>query len=68
MITRIYKAKILVNIFHVIENANPIGQHVIQIKNGMIVNVNESLKNIAHSKKININGILAHVIVSIVSI
>ena len=51
-----------------IENANLIGQHVIQIKNGMIVNVNESLKNIAHSKKININGILVHVIVSIASI
>ena len=51
-----------------IENENPIGQHVIQIKNGMTVNVNESVKNISHSKKINIIGILAHVIASIVSI
>ena len=51
-----------------IENANPIGQHVIQIKNEIIVNVNESLKHIAHSKKINIIGILAHVIASIVSV
>ena len=57
------------NIFHVIENANSIVQHVMQIKNGIIKPANVSVKSIAHAKKIIvIVGILAHVFVRMVSI
>ena len=56
------KLKQLLNIFHVIVNANSIVQIAIQIKNGMkktkLANVN--VKIIIRAKKI-IVGILAHV-------
>ena len=55
------------NIFHVILNGNSIVQHIIQIKNGILINVNVSLKSVISAKKI-IAGILAHVFVTIVSI
>ena len=54
-------------IFHVIENGNSIVQHIIQITNGILINVNLSLKSVISAKKI-IAGILAHVFVRIVSI
>ena len=44
-------------------NANLIAQHVIQIKNGIIINVNVSVKSIIRLKK-TIIGILAHVFVN----
>ena len=48
-------------------NSNPIVQHVIQIKNGIIKYVNVNVKNIVRAKKI-IVGILAHVFLRKVSI
>ena len=54
-------------IFHVIVNGNSIVQHIIQITNGILINVNLSLKSAISAKKI-IAGILAHVFVRIVSI
>ena len=54
-------------IFHVIVNGNSIVQHIIQITNGILINVNLSLKSVISAKKI-IAGILAHVFVRIVSI
>ena len=53
--------------FHVTVNANPTVQHIIQIKNGVIIHVNVNAKIIVHAKKI-IVGILAHVILRIASI
>ena len=47
-------------------NANPIVQHVIQIKNGIMKYVNVNVKVIASAKKI-IVAILAHVLVRIAS-
>ena len=64
VITRISEFKTLVNTLHIIVNANSIVQHVIQIKKGIIINVNKSPKSIARAKKI-IFGILAHVFVRI---
>ena len=55
------------NIFHVIVNANSIAQHVVQIKNGIIINANANVKSISRAKKI-IVGILPHVFVSTVGI
>ena len=55
------------NIFHVILNGNSIVQHIIQITNGILINVNVSLKSVISAKKI-MAGILAHVFVTIVSI
>ena len=54
-------------IFHVIVNGHSIVQHIIQITNGILINVNVSLKSVISAKKI-IAGILAHVFVRIVSI
>ena len=54
-------------IFHVIVNGNSIVQHIIQITNGILINLNLSLKSVISAKKI-IAGILAHVFVRIVSI
>ena len=48
-------------------NASSIVQLAIQIKNGITVNVNVSVKSIVHEENI-IVGILAHVVVKIVSI
>lgn len=51
--------------FHVVESANSIVQHVILIKNGVVINVNVGVKSISRAKNI---GILTHAFVSIVSI
>ena len=48
-------------------NVNSIVQHVIQIKNGIMRNVNVSVKGTGRVRKV-IVGILAHVLVRIVSI
>ena len=55
------------NTFHVIPNANSIVQHGLQIKNGIIKNVNVNVKILLSTKKI-IVGILANVFVIIESI
>ena len=69
MITRINEAKTLVK--HVscnfIANAHSIVKHVIQIKNGIMVNANVSVKSITRVKKIIIE-ILVHVFLRIVGI
>ena len=49
------------NIFYVILNANPLVQHVNQIRNGIMKHVNVSVKIIANAEKIV--GILVHAIV-----
>ena len=49
------------NIFHVIVNVHSIAKLVIQIKNGIMINSNSSIKIIIRAKKI-IVGILTHVI------
>ena len=67
MITRKNRVKTLINIFHVILYLNSIVQHVIQIKNDIMINVNASAKSIARAKKIII-GILAHIILRIAGI
>ena len=67
MIRRINEVKTFLNIFCVIVNANFIVQHVIQVKNGIIINANVIVKSIARAKKIKI-GILTHVFVRIIGI
>ena len=52
---------------HVVLSASCIVQHVIQIKNGILINVSFSVKGIVCAKEI-IVGILAHVFVRIVGI
>ena len=52
MITKVNKAKTLVNIFHAIVNANLIVRHVILIKRGIMKHVNVSAKIILNPKKI----------------
>ena len=54
------------NIFYVILNANPLVQHVNQIRNGIMKHVNVSVKTIVNAQKIV--GILAHAIVRTESI
>ena len=54
------------NISDVIVNPNFIVQSIIEIKNGLMTNVNMSAKSIVLAKKI-IAGILVHVFMSIVS-
>ena len=54
------------NIFHVILNANSIVQYVVQMKKGIIKNVNVNVKIIVDAKNV-IFGILAQVFVRIVS-
>ena len=48
-------------------NVNSIVQHVLRIKNGIMRNVNVSVKSTGRAKKV-IVGILAHVFLRIVSI
>ena len=55
------------NIFYVILNANSVVQYVIQFKDGIMINVNASVKSIIHAKKI-IVGFPAHAFVKIVDI
>ena len=50
------------NIFHVLVNVNSIAEYVIQIKNGVIKEVNVNVKVIVSAEKV-IVGILAHVFV-----
>ena len=67
MITKRNKVKHWQNIFHVIANANSTVQHVIQIKNGIVINVNVSVKRMTRAKKI-IVGIPGHALVTIADI
>ena len=53
--------------FYVFVNKNSKAQHVIQIKNGTMINVNAPVKSIVRVKKI-IVGILAHAFEKILSI
>ena len=55
------------NILDVIVNVNSIVQHVIQMKNGIIINVNVSVKAIISAKDI-MAGIQINIVVKIVSI
>ena len=50
-----------------IVNENSVVEHSIHIKNGIMINVNASVKNIVRAKRI-IVGIIAHVFVKMVSI
>ena len=52
MTTRIKDDQTLKNIFYVILNAYSNSKHVIQIKNGVMVNVNAIVKNIVRAKKL----------------
>ena len=52
---------------HMIVNANWMVQHVIQVKNRIMVNVNASIKSIARAKNI-IVGILEHLFVRVLAI
>ena len=61
------KPKQLQNIFHMIAIANPIVQHVIQIKKWRKENINVNVKIIVHEKKI-IVGTLAHAFLRTASI
>ena len=56
------------NIFDTNVNANATVQHVTQMKNGVMINVNMNVKNIIREKKRIILGILAHVFARIVCI
>ena len=51
MIINKNEAKAMTEIFNVIVNANSIVQHVIQIKNGMIIHVNLNVKIIVHAER-----------------
>lgn len=66
-VTKINKAKTLLKQFRVIVNANPIVHNVIQIKNGIMININLNVKSIAGEKK-NIAGIIKCAFVRIVAI
>ena len=52
---------------HAIVNTNSIVQQVIEIKNGIMINVNVSVKSTVHVKKVLV-GILAQVFVRIVNV
>ena len=67
MKTRINEVKTLTKRIHVIVNANSIVQHLIQIKNGIIININASVKSIVRPKQIIVQ-ILGHVFVKIAGI
>ena len=66
MITNKNEAKSIIK--HILYDCkwNPIVQHVIEIKNGIIKHVNVNVKITVHAKKI-IVGILGHVFVRIAS-
>ena len=67
MITGINESKILTKHNHVNLNVNSKEENVIQIKSGIIINVDVSIKNIIHVKE-NIFGILLHVVAKMVNI
>lgn len=63
MITRISEVKTMAK--HILcntANANSTVQHVIQVKNGIMINVSISVKSMMRAKQ-DIVGILAHVFV-----
>ena len=62
MITNKNEAKAMTEHISLIPNANSIVQHEVQIKNGIIKNVNANVKILVSAKKI-IVGILANVFV-----
>ena len=65
MITRISEVKTMVKHIlplHNTANANSTVQHVIQVKNGIMINVSISVKSMMRAKQ-DIVGILAHVFV-----
>ena len=66
MITNKNEAKAMTEHISLIPNANSIVQHEVQIKNGIIKNVNANVKILVSAKKI-IVGILANVLVRIKS-
>ena len=49
------------------ENLNLVEENIIQIKNGMMINVDKNVKNIIYVKKI-ISAILLHVVVKMENI
>ena len=51
-ITELNKVKTSENIFHVIVNASSILQHAIQTKNGIMANLNVSVKSIVRAKRL----------------
>ena len=53
--------------YHTSANVNLMEKNVIQIKSGITINVNTSVKNIIYAKKI-IFGILIHVAVKMVNV
>ena len=68
MITGINESKALKkNMYHAIVNVNLMVESVIQIKRGIMINVDTNVKNIIYVKKI-IFGILLHVVVKTVNI
>ena len=52
MTTRLKGAKILVNIFYAIVNANSMLQHLSQIKTGIMIRANVSVKSIVRAKRL----------------
>ena len=67
MIAGINESKTLTKHYHVNVIVNLMEQNLIQISGGIMINVNVSVKNTIHVKKI-ILGILLHVIVKIENI
>ena len=55
------------NIYHANVNVNLIEENLIQIKSGIMINVDVSVKNIIYVKKI-ISGILLHTVVKMENI
>ena len=67
MITRINESKTLTKHIHANVNVNLMVENVIQIKSGITINFDVSVKNTTDVKKI-ILGILLHVVVKMVNI
>ena len=67
MITRINESKHLQNLYHKNINVNLMVENVIQIKSGIMINVDVSAKNTIYVKKITF-GTLLHVIAKMVNI
>ena len=67
MITGINESEILTKDIYAYENVNLIEENVIQIKTGITINVDVSVKNIIYVKKITF-GILLHVVATMENI
>ena len=52
VITKVNEAKTFIKHFHVTVNAISIIQHVLQIKNRIMININASGKSNVHAKKL----------------